>query len=402
MTVIGDLCAEPLSVEHGIPLGIEGYAGYRFAVEIGITSAANLLPFILGTGQLGGPRWRDITPDVQGITWTRGGEPNQRPIAGELSVRLLNTDCATWSPWLSPWYGPGTILRVVIGNGVDTLPQFTGLVQSWNEGSVGLQAYEWVDIRVWEPLYLLSLVNDNALAGVVGGGDTLGQRIDRLLTQADWQFDAAIFDATGATFQATDLAQDTATEMYLTVDSVDYTVWTMKDGSLKVSSREWGSHYWTLAHNDQNPDSLITANDDERILSSVDLARVGGTSVTYTNAGLASIYQRRSTNRNDLITVAESADADLERVANGMLARARQTYRPISIEIQSGYGSAVAEIIIESDLMDRMTLDHETVLFDSYAICGFTHNVQLAATGVYWTTTISLDIESDSNWVKYP
>lgn len=411
MTTLSDLCAEPLAITAGVPLGIPGYDSYRFAVQLALVSPANILPFVLGTSMLGGPRWEDVTDDVQGLTWGRGGQPAQRPIAGELQMRLLNLDCR-WCPWQNGYYGPGTLLRVVIGNGVSTKPQFTGLTQSWieaSQGQAGGAGYQWVDVTAWESLSLLSESNDNALAGVVGGGETLTQRVDRLLTQAEWQFGYATDPSAGgaATFQATDLAQDVASELFRTVDSCDATVVPAKNGSLLVWSRGNGSYgNWNFPYEYQNPDTFTTANDDDRILSSVDLARVGGTVVTFTNTGVAGRYQKRSTNRVDLMTVAEAADADLARVAAGMLARANESYRPVSFACESGQGASVSNLMIEADLTDRITLDAplpmgERLVFDSYSICGFNYDVTVAAAGTYWRATVYMDIESDSSWTVH-
>jgi hypothetical protein len=396
---LADMCDEPLGPTEGVPMGIDGYDGWRFGVQIAVASLGSLLgSMMLGTGVLGGPRWLDVTNKVEGLHWTRGGEPAQRPIAGELTFRLNNDD-KQWSPWKSSFYGPGTMCRLVVSDGVDVLNQFCGQTVVWNEAGAGLGAYEFVDITVWENMFLLSGVNDHALAGVVGGGDTLTQRIDRLLTQAAWAFKRVIMSAVAATFQASNFPRDVASEVYLTVDSVDCVIWPGKDGMLMIADRAMGSGaHWTLPTADQNTDSIVTANDDERILSSVDLARVGGTSVTYTNTGLAGKYQRRSTQRTDLITNAEAGDADLARVANGMLTRARQTYRPVQFSVESGQGANQAQLIIESDITDRISLDHDVITFSDYSICGVEHDVTVAAAGIYWRATFSLDIEADSTW----
>lgn len=430
MTAYEDLCAEMLYPGHGVPLGFDynpdpialaeedGFAlltengdmllgefkPWRFAVEVAVVTNGNLLgTFVLGSGVLGGPRWQDVTMHCEGLHWSRGGQPAQRPIAGELTFRLRN-EGMEYSPWQSPFYAPGTMVRVVVGDDTHLRPQFCGQTVVWNEACAGLRAYEWVDVTVWENIFLLGEVNDHGLAGVVGGGDTLTQRIDRLLTQADWQFGRDISSTTPATFQATDFAQDVATEFYRTVDSTDCVVWPAKDGMLMVRDRATGSgESWVLHHGDQNPDSLITANDDDRILSSVNLARVGGNLTTYTNTGIAARYQRRSTQRTDMITVAESGDADLARVANGMLARARQTYRPVQVAVESGQGANQAQLIIEHDITDRLTLDHDVITFSNYAICAAEHDVTVAGGGVpYWRTTFTFDIEVDSSWALNP
>jgi len=405
MTLQTDLCNTPLAASDGVPLGLPGYPpSYLFAIQLAITTIGQLLgTFILGGGKLGGPRWVDVTSDCQGLHWNRGGEPAQRPIAGALSLRLINIG-DKWSPWQSPFFGPGTMMRVAVGDPTTLIPQFCGTTVSWNESSEGVGAYDWVDITVWENMFLLSEVNDHALAGVVGGGDTLTQRVDRLLTQAAWQFDREIMSMSSATFQATDFAQDVASELYRTVDSVDAVVYPAKDGMLVIRDRATGSGArWTYARPDQDPDSVVTANDDDRILASIDLARVGGSAVTYTNPGLAGRYQRRSTQRTDMITVAEPGDTDLARVADGILTRARQTYRPVEFSVEAGQGVTQSKLIVEADLGDRVTVAHGTVSFFNYAICLVEHDVEVAGGGLpYWRTVFHLDIEKDSMWTKPP
>jgi hypothetical protein len=426
-TIFQDLCALPLEPGHGVPLGFsylpdphgidqedafdvlaengrrlitEYVRPWRFAVEVITVGAESLLgTFVLGTGRLAVLGWEDVTPHTEGLHWKRGGEPASRPIAGELTFRLQNYGME-YSPWQSPFYAPGTMVRVVVSDGTEVIGQFCGQTVIWNESCAGLRAYEWVDVTVWENMFLLSEVNDHGLAGVIGGGDTLTQRVDRLMTQADWQFDVMILSTSAATYQATNFSQDVLSELYKTVDSIDAVVYSAKDGALTIRDRATGSGvHLVLEHDDQNPDSVLTANDDGRILSSVDLARVGGTVVHYDNPGMAARYQRRSTKRTDMITVAEAGDADLARVADGMLARARQTYRPVHFSIESGQGDNQAAMIIDNEITDRITLDHDVITFTDYAICAVEHDVTVAGGGVpYWRCTISLDIEADSAW----
>ena len=45
--------------------------------------------------------------------------------------------------------------------------------------------------------------------------------------------------------------------------------------------------------------------------------------------------------------------------------------------------------------------EHSDVSFNDYAICGYQHDLTVTPAGVYWHTTITLDIEQDSNWVKH-
>ena len=130
--------------------------------------------------------------------------------------------------------------------------------------------------------------------------------------------------------------------------------------------------------------------------------------VRYTNTGVAGRYQKRSTKRLDLNTVAEAADADLARVAAGMLGRSDQTYRPVSFDIASGTATELnfdkgIGMLIECDLEDRITVErllprHERLVFANYAICQIRHQIQVRKRGIYWTGTIGIDIEVASAW----
>lgn len=405
MSLFTDLIAQIPAVTDGVPLGMdEEYPGCRFVIQAAVVPPGSTLPFTLGTSFLGGPRWMDITPDCQGISWQRGGAPGQRPIAGEMTLRLDNRQ-HKYHPWQSLYYGPGTLLRAVISDGMRICSyQFTGLVQKWVEDGEGLEAYAWVDINVWEVQFLLNEVNDNALISPIGAGDDLLARFNRLLAQAAWAFGLNVFTTQHATFQATNLSQDVATEAYLTVDSVDATLWSGKDGTLYVRDRSRGSGIlWEIDWPDMHPDAAKNANDDERILSEVNLARTGGTEVNYSNPTLAGRYQKRSTKRDGLITQAEAADADLARVAAGILGRADQTYRPVSLGLDSGQNHIARRLLVEAELTDRLTIDRlvggeHRVVFSRYAICAISVGVMVSAAGTHWSGDIGLDIETDSDW----
>lgn len=404
-TVIQSLLAIVPPITEGVPLGMSEFPGYRFYVQVAIPSPGGTLPFVL-PGVLGGLHWQDATQDLQGIQWKRGGAPNQRPIAGELTMRLFNTMCQ-WCPWVTTYYGPGTLIRVVVSNGVTMHHEFVGITQSWNEASVGLIAYEWVDVTAWEPLFLWNDVDENALVTSVGDGETLTARINRLATKVDWQFSLDVSSSAPATFQATDLSQDMATELYLTVDSIDAVVWPGKDGTLTVRDRSVGTGVsWDIPSDSLDPDSLVLANDDDRILAQVALARVGGGEVVYPNVGIALRYFKRSTKRDGLITIAEAADADLQRVATGVLGRSTQTYRPLSTAIQSSQNTLAQNIMVLGDITDRVTLHRlvaggSRLIFYAYAICGIEIGVQVSSAGTHWSGKLLFDIEVGSHWTKF-
>jgi len=398
-------------MDWGVKLGIEGYPGYRFVVRMGIITSGSLLgPMVLGSAVLGGIRWKDVTADVQGATAERGGSSTSRPKAGELNLRLLNQD-QKYSPYKSTFHGPGSLIQVLVHNGTNVYSQFVGITQSWNETSEGLTAYEWVDIVAWEGLFLWNDVDENALVTPVGGGETLEKRVDRLATKVNYTFSYDVVHRPNVgTLQATNLSQDMATELYLTMDSLECMVYCGKDGVLKIRDRATGNgRSWFIGADHYNPDLLVTQNDDAKILASIDLARVGGTAVTYVNSGVAGRYQKRSTKRTDMITVAEGSDADLARVAAGILGRSVQTYRPESVMVESGQASPTSwtnniQVLIEGEICDRLTIHHpvsnniQHVVFSNYNIVGLRHGWTVSARGVYWSGQLILDGEVDASW----
>jgi hypothetical protein len=402
-TIEADLCSEPLADGHGVPLGFEDY---RIAVELAITTAGTPLgSFILGTSLLGGARWVDVSDDVRGLTFTRGGTPGSRPVAGELNLQLRNPG-GKWSPTHSTYFGPATLVRIVVGNGTRTIPVYTGITQAWNERTDGLKSNRWVDIRAWEPSYLFGAVNDLALAGVVGGGESLAARIERIIDAADWQFGFRLIAFTPSstfTLQSTNLAQDLLTELLLVIDSYDYVLVPGKGGYVDVRQRatRWlDPTYRTLGT--QVPivaDSLTTENDELRLLSGVGLSRVGGAAQTYTNVGISGRYQKRTTQRLDLITNDPGGDDDLDHVADGYLGRGTETYRPLSVNLDCEHGDTVWQFLMHADIADLANLVDGDTTFSGYSIAQMEHAIGPLNLGrVRWTATVSFDIEVGSTW----
>ena len=258
------------------------------------------------------------------------------------------------------------MVRVVVGDTATTalLPQFCGTVQSWNGAREGAlhegSGYHWVDIVVWENMFLLSEVNDHALAGVVGGGDTFTQRVDRLLAQAGMGVRPRHrHRRTTATFQSTDFAQDVATEMYRTVDSVEVIVWPGKDGMLMFRDRT--TVPGASGPCPPRPKPGLGGDRQRRRHSSSHRSTwpVSAAPPSRTpTSGSPGRYQRRSKQRTDLATVAEPGDADLARVANrhahpgppNLPARlVRHRIRPRC--------RPSTKMIVEADITDLITLE---------------------------------------------
>lgn len=224
-----------------------------------------------GSSEYTDPVWVDVTDWVRGLEWTRGAdEPFGRPRIGELSVTLDDRG-GIFSPWStsttigpSVRMAPGAVIRVgCISRDYDVtvehtgpswlawLPQFCGIVDSWTTGLVGNNLPDevspsttgdrWVTIRAYEALRAVSEIDANALPGVVGYGETVPVRIQRLLDAANWQFGEIIDDArslrtttTDYRLQSTDMADNRLAECYLAADSAGVVVRTDRTGRVIV------------------------------------------------------------------------------------------------------------------------------------------------------------------------
>lgn len=207
-------------------------------------------------------RWQDIAARVRSVAWSRGSEsPLDRPRTGTATLVLDNRDGAA-SAWASggefsltingspvggTWLQPGTIVRIgayfQTATALDATPEyewlpfFTGTVETDQEGVTDF-ADSSVTLGLVELTAFLAGF-DSAEQPSQGAGDTLAQRVARLLDQADWPADTAIeADSIGdqATFQATTMAQNRLGELDLVADSVGMRILAGSDGTLTFTA----------------------------------------------------------------------------------------------------------------------------------------------------------------------
>lgn len=196
--------------------------------------------------------WQDIAPRTRGLSWSRGAEsPLDRPRVGTAEVDLDNLDGEA-SPWATTgdfstnvgtgaigpsWLLPGVLVRFGAVFDGEWLPFFTGRIESLPEGSND-NTDAWVTLTLNEMTADLAAVDDPEQSPA-GTSDTLDERLERLLTEANWISDYTIAaDPIGdvATYQATTLAQNRLTEIYLTADSTGMRVLAGSDGRLYMTS----------------------------------------------------------------------------------------------------------------------------------------------------------------------
>jgi hypothetical protein len=345
---VAELLQQPPNVAHGAPLGA---GDWRIVYELLLPADETSLWGIgkWGTATWNVLAWTDITPWVRGAEWSRGSdEPYGRPRVGELAVTLSSRD-QRFSPWNPTppdggvsFFGPGTILRVGCRSATDTraggwLPQITTIVDTWDEQIVAANvADRIVEIRAFETLRDLAQIDDNALGGVVGGGENALARFPRLLAASGWRYGLKIEAQnvlSGAyPLQSTDMSANRLAECYLTADSCDAQFRTDRTGAALVTNVEyitvigpadasilplmafstagvlpafgldWSS--WSFAGVRRvayRPDTFESGNTDDNVINDARFARVGGTQQVFEQFASIARHGRRTLVRNDLL-----------------------------------------------------------------------------------------------------
>lgn len=296
-----DLQAPPTDRAGGVAIGWDYPDPWRLQVELFTSpngalwsesaSVPGLMTAVWGTSVWAeSPAWRNITDDVAGCDWTRGADQrNGRPRTGVLTVQLRNRD-GRYSPqnrdgalYIADDYRPGTLIRVsVVCEDDETfadgwIPQFTGIVESWVDESIGVGAVSTVSITAVETTAFLAKIDDLELAAAVGADDRIGERLTRLLDAANSPFgfidrytgpyEDPVYGLLGGVndylyhLQATTMSQNRLAECYLTGDSMKGTVFRSARSGAFLLEQPWYSAFdpETARTSPQLTDELNTA-----------------------------------------------------------------------------------------------------------------------------------------------
>lgn len=259
------------SASPAVYLGVYAFnrleAGATWDTDLWDSSTGTLSPEV---DWYGAGTWESIGSRVRGLSWDRGCQsPLDRPRVGTAQLTLDNRDGAL-SAWTNTgafktqegdpvtpgahvdgliWPRPGTLIRfgMFVGAGHTWTPLFTGRLAAQTEDTSEL-------VDGWQTYDANELTADlGAFNGEQqpsqGGGETLSQRVARLLADALWDGSYTVQSDTignAGRFQATQLAQNRITELYVTGDSVGMRVLCGSDGQLRVTSPQ--------------PDPALTSN----------------------------------------------------------------------------------------------------------------------------------------------
>ena len=361
---------------RGVPVGFDGY---RFSVEILMPTTKNSLVDVarVGEGRVAAYEWYDLTDRCRGVQWRRGAtEFGGRARTGVGTITLdvdAMGDLSSWndSP-VSSFEGlgsllrPGTIIRwgccsYTTGRANEWLPQFCGIVESWETTTVALRADLYATVTVVETTAALAKIDANALPGVVGGNDTVIERVARLLTASRFPygfFHTYTPSALPIRLQSTDMANNRLSEIYLTADSGFVEIRSDQRGPLGLylkpgpqgtiagtpypAQERWrsflssASNFVTISDGQFiedaafDPSTVRWVNDDAAIVNQATIGIAGQPQHTYTRTDEASVARYnglRPFSRFDLITTAELAHVVTRETAEFNLRRSDASRR---------------------------------------------------------------------------
>jgi len=454
---VAELCQRPPAADRGALIGI---GDWRLVVEALLPSDG---PSIWGVGVWGEAQWNvlaweDLTPWVRGLDWSRGSdEPYGRPRVGDLTITLDSAD-DRWSPWNPApptggpaYFAPGTIVRVGVRSASDTraggwLPQITAIVDTWGQTYVGLGTDRFVDLTAVETLRDLATIDDNALPGVVGGGEDPVTRIERLLEAAEWKYGLKVeaqhllFSPGSYPLQSTDMSSNRLAECYLTADSCDVQFRTDRTGAalltnieyvgvvgdadeslLPLSVFSWVSPYRTpyigfdwitrastttdvqlVAY---DPDSFDGPNSDDAVINDCRFARVGGTQQTFEQLASISRFGRRTFTRNDLIA---TTDPVVQQIAQyTTIRRGLNSLRVAGLTVQTtDLGDIAGLTILAADVQsgafvyppDHIAAGTPGRVYVQGFVAAMKHQVTARnGQSVTWQTTFGFDTRTVNN-----
>ena len=236
--------------------------------------------------------WSDVSTYVKSLTIRRGRQQETaRYEAGSASVVLLNTDgrfspSNLSGPYVSsgvsgilPWVPiriKGTYSAVAYGI-------FYGWITSWQEtyGDQGGKTNE-VTISCVDEFSRLARFDGEDGQDFVGGGESSGSRIDRILTAAGSTASTNLAAGVVA-MQETDLSQNALAEIHVTADSEGGAVWVDGDGVIQFESR------YALLENSRSNTVQTVFSDRDVWNSYLDLPGSSGNSATTPDSSLVQV-----------------------------------------------------------------------------------------------------------------
>jgi hypothetical protein len=399
--------------------------------------------------------WIDLTDDVRSVDWERGSViPGGRPRIGQATIVIDNEDYR-WSPWnanstsgvLNRFdLGSNHLVRISLVNPNETAggdswdsswydtgwwPQFTGVVESWNDIPAVHGLVPRIEIKALDTLTLLARSELVQFDTPVKYGENYDFRSTWILEQAGWQYGIDYTASlTTTALSWSNFGTNPLAELYRTFDSFPGcylfsspvgTAWVKVCAAMANIGTDEGypSYYfgdpfdpggpWPVLTNLPNPPAetgyefvrysdITIPNDDNGVISEVNVAVTefpGGNerTVTYRNRETVARYGVRTASIDGLCTdVDEAEDAALR------LLEYRAGTRIQGLTLTSNLGLDQVWMQLQLGPLDPIYVDWAApgIALRSRYLCRVSRIHHTITPSVGWTTTMDLAVLSET------
>lgn len=240
---------------------------------------------------------------------------------------------------------------------------------------------------------------DSVAGATVGGGETTGARINRILDNAGWPAAARVIDAGLTTVQSTDLSSNAWTEVLLVADTEIGEVYFDTANRLVFRDRhailtDTRSATSQAVFGDQDGElpfeHIGVANDSVQVRNIIRISRVGGTLQVAEDTTSQSTYQRKTWGRSDLLMQTDAEAADYAAYVLSFSRRAELRFTSIRLDPKDDPAALLPQML-GRELGDRITIKltppggGDRIIRDAF-IRGISHDTTPSS----WVTTWAL------------
>ena len=252
--------------------------------------------------------------------------------SGNCTVRVIDQDGA-FNPQnpASPYFGYLTPLRKIRVAATTTTSQsflFSGYVTDYKYTYPTGQELGYVDIICSDAFRLFAMANVTAVASATAG-QTTGTRIEKILDQVDFPLSMRIIDAGSTTVQADPATTRSSLSALQVAEFTEQGAFFVRaDGEVEFKDRNDVVGSLAAAPIQFNQTTGIPyadlkyAFDDKLIINSATMTRVGGTTISSTDADSIAKYFPHGMNVENLIA---QTDAQVQQIADIYVATRKET-----------------------------------------------------------------------------
>jgi len=324
---------------------------------------------IIGTSQFGDSPVAtptiDLSSQTRKITIKRGRNIMRDTYeAGTCTVRVIDQD-GSFNPQnpSSPYFGYLTPLRKVRVAATTSTTQsflFSGYVTDYKYTYPQGQELGYVDIICSDAFRLFAMANVTTVTSATAG-QTTGTRIDKILDQVDFPSSMRIIDAGSTTCQADPATTRTSLQAIQVAEFTEQGAFYVRaDGEVEFKDRSDVVGSLAPAPIEFNQTTGIPysdlryAFDDKLIINSATMKRVGGTTVTASNADSIAKYFPHGMNVDNLIA---QTDAQVQDIADIYVAtRAETTIRIDAMTVDLLDTAVPTDTMIGLDYFDNVKI----------------------------------------------